>query len=190
MSENWSVTSAARLAGSYMSSMGDRWTHVQGVGSTAETLASDTGRVPDVVVAAAWLHDIGYAPAIESSGFHPVDGASFLASHDAPEELVSLVAYHSGAMYEAEERGLVAKLAAFGKPDPTNLDVLTLIDMSTGPVGRRVAVQDRLDEVLSRYEPNHPVHRAVTRSRDSLIESCVRAARELDLSDEWVFARV
>jgi hypothetical protein len=170
--------------------MGNRWIHVQAVGSTAELLASDTGRVPDVVVAAAWLHDIGYAPAVRSSGFHPVDGASFLAGQDAPGELVSLVAYHSGATYEAEERGSVAKLTAFDKPDQHNLDVLTLVDMSTSPVGRRVAVQDRLDEILSRYEPGHPVHRAVTRSRDSLIESCVRAARELDLSDEWLVAPV
>jgi hypothetical protein len=31
-------------------------------------------------VAAAWLHDIGYAPAIAESGtgFHPLDGARYL----------------------------------------------------------------------------------------------------------------
>ncbi|AYY15486.1 HD domain-containing protein [Actinobacteria bacterium YIM 96077] len=173
-----------------MSSMGDRWAHVLAVGSLAAKLAAQTRHVPDVVVAAAWLHDIGYAPHVRSSGFHPVDGADFLAARHAPSELVSLVAYHSGAAYEAEERGLAAKLAAFGEPEQTNLDMLTLVDMSTGPTGIRVSVHQRLAEILTRYDTDHPVHRAITRSRESLIESCVRAARLLDLSDEWVFAPV
>jgi hypothetical protein len=27
-----------------------------------------------VLIAAAWLHDIGYAPGLPETGFHPLDG--------------------------------------------------------------------------------------------------------------------
>ena len=30
------------------------------------------------MTAAAWLHDIGYAPAVDDTGFHPLDGARYL----------------------------------------------------------------------------------------------------------------
>jgi HD superfamily phosphodiesterase len=33
---------------------------------------------PDLLEAAAWLHDIGYSPEIAVSGFHPLDGARYL----------------------------------------------------------------------------------------------------------------
>jgi hypothetical protein len=32
----------------------------------------------DVLVAAAWLHDVGYAPELAVTGFHPLDGAQHL----------------------------------------------------------------------------------------------------------------
>jgi len=34
----------------------------------------------DTLVCADWLHDIGYAPALVATGFHPLDGARFLES--------------------------------------------------------------------------------------------------------------
>jgi hypothetical protein len=55
---------------------------------------------------------------------------------------------------------LADALAQFPEPDPDQLDVLTLIDMSTSPAGKRVAVSERLDEILDRYPPADPVHRA------------------------------
>mgnify|MGYP001794866162 CR=1 FL=1 len=93
-----------------------------------------------------------------------------------------MVAYHSGARFEAEERGLADALAQFPEPDPDQLDVLTLIDMSTSPAGKRVAVSERLDEILNRYPPADPVHRAVTRSRGSLEESAKLAAERLGIA--------
>ena len=53
------------------------------------------------LVAAAWLHDIGYAPGLAVSGFHPADGARFVRSQGFPELVVSLVAFHTGAVIEA-----------------------------------------------------------------------------------------
>ena len=41
-----------------------RWAHVQGVAARARGLAPILGVDADLLEAAAWLHDIGYAPAL------------------------------------------------------------------------------------------------------------------------------
>jgi HD superfamily phosphodiesterase len=179
----WNVARARDLAESCLDDMGDRWLHVQAVGRSAEELQARGLDVSDAVVMAAWLHDVGYGESVADTGFHPVDGARWLVDQGAPPGVVALVAHHSGARFEAEERGLADALAQFPEPDPDQLDVLTLIDMSTSPAGKRVAVSERLDEILNRYPPADPVHRAVTRSRGSLQESAKRAAERLGLAD-------
>jgi hypothetical protein len=60
-----------------------RWAHSQGVAAAARALAPVLGRHADIVIAAAWLHDIGYAPAVHGCGFHPLDGAGFFATSSA-----------------------------------------------------------------------------------------------------------
>ena len=41
-----------------------RWAHVQGVAARARSLAPVLGADADLLEAAAWLHDIGYAPGL------------------------------------------------------------------------------------------------------------------------------
>lgn len=137
--------------------------------SNAEVISED-------VASAAWLHDIGYASELVRSGMHAIDGAAYLDLHGAPDLVVSLVAFHTGAEYEADERGLIDELIQFDRPPQDALDVLILADLITGPDGSRVAVSDRLDDIFDRYALEHPVHRAVTRSRDYLEDSAARAA--------------
>ncbi len=45
-----------------------RWAHSQGVAAAARALAPVLGRHTNIVTAAAWLHDIGYAPAVHGCG--------------------------------------------------------------------------------------------------------------------------
>lgn len=72
---------------------------------------------------AAWLHDVGYAPSLAQTGFHRVDGARFLRARGVPEVVVALVAHHTGAVFEAEQRGLdVELLAEFALPPVELLD--------------------------------------------------------------------
>jgi HD superfamily phosphodiesterase len=96
------VERARRLAEEQIAGLGRRWAHVQAVASAAEQirphLDSEAG---DCLVAAAWLHDIGYGPGVRATGFHPLDGARFLRSQGFPELVVSLVAFHSGAAVAA-----------------------------------------------------------------------------------------
>jgi hypothetical protein len=56
-----------------------RWAHVRGVAAAAEPMAAALATTEaEAVVAAAWLHGVGYAPSVRSTCFHPVDGAAFV----------------------------------------------------------------------------------------------------------------
>jgi HD superfamily phosphodiesterase len=88
--------------------------------------------LPDDLVTAAWLHDIGYAPDLVQTGFHPRDGARFLRCAGVDGQIVSLVAYHSCAQIEADVRGLGAEPAAeFTPAGPLLADALLYCDMTT-----------------------------------------------------------
>jgi HD domain len=175
------IDSARTLADSVIGKMGDRWRHVQAVAAQAERIAYV---LPEqhrgALVVSAWLHDIGYGPAAYATGFHPLDGARYLAASGVDSQIVSLVAYHSGATYEAAERGFVDELAAYDPPaNLTLLDALTYADMTTGPKGQPTTVIERIAEILARYGPDDPVHRAVSRSRPSLVAAVGRTQARL-----------
>jgi len=78
-----------------LTSLGDRWLHTVAVARQAEQVASVLALPDDeLLVAAAWLHDIGYAPALAVTGFHPLDGAVYL-DRLGHRRLACLVANHT-----------------------------------------------------------------------------------------------
>ncbi len=78
-----------------------RWAHTQGVTARATALGSLI-QASELLICAATLHDVGYAPRLATTGFHPLDGARFLRDeHHADERLTRLVANHSFALLEA-----------------------------------------------------------------------------------------
>jgi hypothetical protein len=161
-----------------------RWSHVQGVASTARTLAPVLADNTDLLTAAALLHDIGYAPALHDSGFHPLDGARYLrdAEHADPM-LCRLVAHHSCAIIEAEEYGLAIQLTDEFKPAPKDLaDGLIYCDMTAGPDGQHMTIEQRLADIRERYGPSHPVTRALARSEPHLKAAVDRVNRKLAAS--------
>jgi putative nucleotidyltransferase with HDIG domain len=140
---------AARL----LCSVGDRWLHTVGVARRAAEAAEQLGLHADVLVAAAWLHDIGYARVASVTGFHPLDGAHYLAGELWPMRIAGLVAHHSGARFVAAARGLEKQLAAY--PDEGGLmrDALTYADQTVGPAGQCVTVWQRRADMLRRHGP-------------------------------------
>ncbi|OBH16635.1 HD domain-containing protein [Mycolicibacter sinensis] len=169
------VQRARRIAESRLAPLATRLAHVRGVAAAAEGLVTRVDPLEaDALVAAAWLHDVGYAPSVRSTGFHPVDGAAFVRAEGFPAVVVSLVAYHTGAVFEARERGLSEALAEFVQPPGLLLDVLTCADMQTGPDGSPIRPEDRVSEILSRYGEDDPVHRAITLSAPSLLAAVAR----------------
>jgi putative nucleotidyltransferase with HDIG domain len=158
-----------------------RWTHSWGVAATARTLAPVIGPHADAVIAAAWLHDIGYAPTLHHCGFHPLDGARYLRDVQHADPLVcQLVAHHSCAAIEAIERGLAADLFGEFRPPSRDLaDALIYCDMTTGPRGQPMTVEQRLTEIGHRYGSDHVVSRALAQSAPELAAAVVRVMRKL-----------
>lgn len=184
----WTVERSKTLAREHLSGMGNRWQHVQAAGRRAEELRA-AGLVDDAIVSAAWLHDIGYAPDLIDTGFHPVDGARYLQRIGVPGRIVAMVAWHTGADQEAAERGLQQQLSELPAPDPGDLDTVTLIDLVTSPTGAAVLPDDRIAEILSRYPADHEVHQAVQRSGPGLLNVAARAQRRLGLPRQWPCSR-
>jgi HD superfamily phosphodiesterase len=158
-----------------------RWAHTQGVAARALILKPILGKDTDLLAAAAWLHDIGYAPDLVDTGFHPLDGARYLSDTSQADELLCrLVAHHSCAVIEAAQRGLDrALLRQFAPIEGELADALIYCDMTTGPDGQRMSVEQRLDEIRSRYAPNHPVSRTLAYTAPELTRAVRRVKRRL-----------
>jgi hypothetical protein len=167
------VATAPELARELLKQLPDRLAHTEAVARKVEEVGVvfEPDEAADLL-AAAWLHDIGYAQWLVGEGMHPLDGAWFLQSRHFPERVCQLVAHHSGARFEARERGLVDKLdRSFRAPDRALLDALTYADMTTSPRGLPVSFDERIAEILRRYTPDDPVHRAILAGRSDLAKS-------------------
>jgi hypothetical protein len=161
-----------------------RWAHVQGVAAQARSLAPILGDDAALLEAAAWLHDIGYSPELADTGFHPLDGARYLRDVEhADSRLCRLVANHSCAILEAEERGLADDLSSeFPSPEPKLNDALAYCDMTTTPTGGVVSVHARLSEIVERYGPHDVVTRFIRRAEPELVSSVLRTDQRLFLA--------
>jgi HD domain len=174
----WAEEHAATL----LADLGARWQHVCGVARQARRVGQ--ALAPEdrpYLIAAAWLHDVGYAPDLAATAFHPIDGARHVRSL-GQERLARLVAYHSSAWWEAEALGLAGELAAFPHEDSATADARTYCDMTTSPTGQRITLTDRLAEIAERYGADHLVVRCLRSAHGYLAgavqrtEECLRMA--------------
>jgi hypothetical protein len=177
------ASASAQLASRYLASVGSRLPHSATVALRARR-AAESMRLPAECIArlesAGWLHDIGYAPEIIRTGFHPLDGARWLRASGLQREVCSLVAWHTGSIFEAQLRSLEADLRTEHDAPPTEyLDVLTWADLTSAPDGRTCSVRERIDEILARYGDSSLVHLAVTRSRTALEAAAYRIESRL-----------
>lgn len=158
-----------------------RWRHVQAVGAKAAHVSAFLDESDqDVLVASAWLHDIGYAPSLAGTGFHPLDGGRWLRSQGLDDRVACLVAHHTCALLEADERGLAAELAAeFEREESETADALWYCDATTGPDGQNLDVLDRLDEIRTRYGPDAIVTRFIDRAEPQIVAAVQRTRTRL-----------
>ena len=158
-----------------------RWAHVQAVAARAAAASAAVPGDNELVVSAAWVHDVGYAPALVKVGFHPLDGARHLRDLGADLRLCGLVAHHSGAAIEAELRGLATELnAEFPQEQSAAADTLWYADLTTGPDGEVLTVEERLAEIAERYGPGDIVTRFVDCARPELIAAVRRTQARLE----------
>ncbi|MEV7105967.1 HD domain-containing protein [Streptomyces atroolivaceus] len=159
-----------------------RWAHSRGVAARAAWLGPALTEDAEPLIAAAVLHDVGYAPRLAKTGFHALDGARFLRDeHGANERLVRLVANHSFALLEAEERGLRAILEAeFPLLDDQRLvDALVYCDMTTTPDGEVTSADARLAEITGRYGSDSLVGRFIRRASPDILAAVGRVEAAL-----------
>lgn len=149
-----------------------RWAHVQGVAARAQTLGPILGAEAELLETAAVLYDIGYAPDLVKSGFHPLERARYLRElAHADERVVQLVAHHSCAWMEAEARGLSAELGAFPQVAPESDDALCYCDMNTTPDGTPTNPVDRINEIAGQYGPESLIGTFIRRAEPEILAS-------------------
>lgn len=174
------VDRAEAMSRRALSSLPGRLAHVSAVAAAAHAISHRLAVDAHVLVSAAWLHDIGYAPSVTVTGFHPLDGARFLRDEGIDRRVVNLVAHHSHAVIEARERGLGNELL-----DEFPLDAslphaaLCFCDMTTGPQGQRMTVEERLAEIRQRYGPGDVVTRFIERAEPSIVATVGRVEKQL-----------
>lgn len=130
-------------------------------------------------ITAAYLHDVGYG--YPETGFHPIDGARLLRSLGYSRTVCHIVAFHTAAEVEAHVRGFDSDVfEPFALQEVSGIDLaddfMWWADLSTGPAGEAVTVEERLAEILRRYEPGSVVHTAISRAAPQLRSAAQRAS--------------
>ena len=168
------VARARDLAAQIMREYPDRLRHLAAVAARADALSVTVPTdMVDALVASAWLHDIGYAPALRQTGFHPLDGATYLRQEGWPDDVCALVAHHSGSRFVARINGLDGSLGKFEFAEDAASDVLTSADNTAGQDGSLVKMTERLREKMQRHGPDSPGALA-NPERDDYIRAAAR----------------
>lgn len=166
-------------------SLPQRWAHSEGVARRAAKLAAVLGNDGDLLASAAILHDVGYAPKLAVTGFHPLDGARYLRDvHDADQRLVRLVANHSFALLEADEHGLRDALEAEFPllEDHFLVEALVWCDMTTTPGGEATTAAERIIEITGRYGAGSVVGRFIARASPEIFAAVTRVESAVALN--------
>lgn len=189
--DKYLVERAAEHAAALLSPLGNRWLHVQGVVQRAysmRTLFEEEDQ--RYLIAAAYLHDIGYAPSLNKTGFHPLDGANDVIQTFRDVRLASLVAHHSEAAVEAQLRGYAHALHAFPREYSAVADALTFCDMTTSPEGKHTSFEERITEILCRYKEQDIVSQSIRHATPTLSRDVERTKQMLYQHDINAFGKV
>jgi len=115
------------------------------VRETADTLGLTSSDL-ELAECAALLHDIGYWQPIATSGFHPIDGATFL-ERQGEHNLARLIVGHSCSPEEGMLTGfpdIVPSSELIGK-------LITYWDVQVKQGGEVVSYEERFNDIVSRY---------------------------------------
>lgn len=175
------VDAASEVAAYLLVGNAERLAHSAAVAERAQLLTAAVAKEEaPVLVAAAWLHDIGYTDTLRVTGFHPVDGGLHLRRTGWPPLVCGLVAHHSGARFVATARGLSGELSTFEYREDPLSDALTVADQTAGPGGVAMTVPERLADMLARHGPDSPNALAHPQRQPYLLGAAARVVRRLE----------
>lgn len=174
------IEASRELVGHMLERDPKRLRHSAAVADRAQAYAATVARSEaHSLIAAAWLHDIGYSVRLRDTGFHPLDGALYLRREGWPEPVCTLVAHHSGSRFVARVLGLDDRLGAFKFVEDPLSDALTVADNTAGPDGAIVTVDERLRDKQTRHGPESPNARANPERDDYIRAAAQRVAHRL-----------
>ena len=155
------VIRSRAVAHAMLADQGTRHAHVRTAGSVAARLSVlfDEEQAA-LLVAAATVHDVGYAPRVARTGFHPFDGAVFLLAQGFPQRLAALVAHHSVAELTPGAARVPDLHAHFPAERGLLADSLAYADMHSAPDGRILPVEHRLADIARRHADPSAAQRA------------------------------
>lgn len=148
----------------------------------AEVLRFATALMPgasDILVAAAWLMDIGHAETVKDTGFAALDAARFVRREGFTSIVAELIAHHTATEQEAAERGLADDLAAFPRPPEHWTDILTYANLCVGDRGEIRTPRTGIASLLADTGQPDPTRRALEAVAPSLIESAAAVEEHL-----------
>jgi putative nucleotidyltransferase with HDIG domain len=143
-----------------------RYHHILGVVRHMQTILPRLEleqETKELLIQAAYLHDVGYSKQLNQYNFHPLDGAVFAQQAGFPKPVIAAVLFHSEAIETVRENrndllpiySLNQKL--LDEQDRLFIDLVTYCDVQTSPKGEKVSLDERVQDVVERYGENHPV---------------------------------
>ena len=112
-------------------------------------------------IAGLW-HDAAYSTKLRITGFHPLDGAIFLAHAGADVRVIDAVLQHGAAsVFASETPGFRALYEELSKATAARdfIEILNVCDMRVGPTGKRTTVRERTADVQRRYGSENVIHK-------------------------------
>jgi len=174
------VRRAHALVSDLLRDVPERLEHSRAVGRLARDAADRLLLDDELLSAAGLLHDIGYGGRVVRTGFHPFDGARFLAHSGWPDTVVRLVAHHSHAALIAPYEGLDDEYARLPQVPGLDADVLTWADLTAGLLGQGTTPPRRVSEMRVRHADRRHIPAEVRERRYlMLLAAAERVDREL-----------
>ena len=164
---------AREYAGTLLAGRAADTAHAETAARQAEAAAVALRRPkPEMLVAAAHLHDVGRAPSLARTGFAPVDAAMDLMAMGWPDPVVSLVAHQMQARLIAPVVGAGPEIALISRIQGWPADILDYAILTTDPEGGLRSVDDGLAAVRREQEADA---RIPARIADERIRRLMRA---------------
>lgn len=175
------VTEARTLARARLAAEAPQlWRHAEAVGLEADRIAPALGQHAVELTMAGWLLDIGCAPDLAVTGFHPLDGARYLQADGWLPRVVGLVAHHCGAVYEAALHGLIGEVREFVDEASPTRDAVWYCDLVRDDDGAPVDPMQRAAELAGRHRAaGNADPRLIQQFHDELVGAVRRTQRLL-----------
>ncbi|WP_415719061.1 HAD-IIB family hydrolase [Maridesulfovibrio sp.] len=188
------------LAASFFPADSTRLAHMRQACNTAKRLVCQMDYDAETsakIVTAALFHDVGYSEKLTKTGFHPLDGAAYLAHCGAPEDLISAVLWHSSTPLEIEKLPEIKKIYDnFPGPryDSPIHKAVAYCDFRTSPLGESYSFGQRIIELEGRFGldsvPPSIARKTLPYSRANQQDYAKNITRSQNKNLPWVFCDI